>query len=110
MAWRIDEQVVRGEIDNRTRGKTTGRIWFVGRAEPVTLTLDGNPWRDLAGHVLRFSNPAPKPGLPEGLADEQRGSVGDITASRGLEMWLPLWVRLFGALGTPMFNLKLVKA
>ncbi|MCB9679351.1 MAG: NAD(P)-binding domain-containing protein [Alphaproteobacteria bacterium] len=35
--------------------------------------------------------------------------LGDITNSRGLEAWLPLWVRLFGALGTPMFNLKLVR-
>jgi hypothetical protein len=86
MAWRIDEQVIRGEIDNRTRGKTTGRIWFVGRDNPVVLDLTGNPWRDLAGHLLRFTNPMPKPGLPEGLADEQRGTVGDITASRKVKV------------------------
>lgn len=86
MAWRIDEQVIRGEIDNRTRGKTTGRIWFVGRDKPVVLSLDGNPWRDLAGHVLSFSNPTPKPGLPDGLAEEQHGSVGDITASRKVKI------------------------
>ena len=29
--------------------------------------------------------------------------------ARGLEMWLPLWVRLLGALGTSQFNLKLVR-
>jgi 8-hydroxy-5-deazaflavin:NADPH oxidoreductase len=29
--------------------------------------------------------------------------------ARGLEMWLPLWVRLRGALGTAQFNLKLVR-
>ena len=29
--------------------------------------------------------------------------------ARGLEMWLPLWVRLMGALGTAEFNLKLVR-
>ena len=28
MAWRIDRHVVRGEIDNRTRGRVTGLIWF----------------------------------------------------------------------------------
>jgi hypothetical protein len=49
MAWRIDEQVVRGEIDNRERGRVTGKIWFAGRAEPVELQLTGNCWRDLAG-------------------------------------------------------------
>lgn len=86
MAWRIDEQVIRGEIDNRTREKTTGRIWFVGRDKPVELILSGNPWRDLAGHVLRFANPSPKPGLPEGLSDEQHGVVGDITASRKVKV------------------------
>lgn len=36
--------------------------------------------------------------------------LGDITTARGTESWLPLWVRLYGALGTPDFNLKLVRA
>lgn len=35
--------------------------------------------------------------------------LGDITNARGTEMWLPLWVRLFGALGTPNFGLKVVR-
>jgi len=29
--------------------------------------------------------------------------------ARGLEMWLPLWVRLMGALGTADFNIKIVR-
>jgi predicted dinucleotide-binding enzyme len=29
--------------------------------------------------------------------------------ARGLEMWMPLWVRLMGAFGTAQFNLKLVR-
>ncbi len=29
--------------------------------------------------------------------------------ARGLEMWMPLWVRLMGALGTAEFNMKLVR-
>ena len=33
--------------------------------------------------------------------------LGDITNARALEMWLPLWVRLYGALGTPLFNLHI---
>lgn len=86
MAWRIDEQVVRGEIDNRTRDRVTGKIWLIGRDEPVVLDLKGNPWRDLAGHVLRFSNPNPKAAGPEGLMQEQNGVVGDITASRKVKV------------------------
>jgi 8-hydroxy-5-deazaflavin:NADPH oxidoreductase len=36
--------------------------------------------------------------------------VGDITAARGLEMWMPLWLRLMSATGTPAFNLRIVTA
>ncbi|WOP17579.1 NADPH-dependent F420 reductase [Raineyella sp. LH-20] len=35
--------------------------------------------------------------------------LGDITTARGTEMWMPLWLRLAGALGTPYFNLKIVR-
>jgi len=30
--------------------------------------------------------------------------LGDITAARGMEMYLPLWLRLWGATGTPVLN------
>ena len=36
--------------------------------------------------------------------------LGDITASRGTEMYLPLWLRMWGALGTASFNLGIVEA
>ncbi len=35
--------------------------------------------------------------------------LGDISTARGTEMYLPLWVRLLGALGTGMFNIKIMK-
>jgi predicted dinucleotide-binding enzyme len=35
--------------------------------------------------------------------------LGDITTSRGTEAWLPLWLRLWGTLKTPMFNLKIAR-
>jgi predicted dinucleotide-binding enzyme len=35
--------------------------------------------------------------------------VGDITTARGTEMLLPIWIRLMGALQTPLFNFKIVK-
>lgn len=73
---------MRGELDNRVRGRVTGKIWFVGCAEPVVLDLAGDCWRDLAGRRLEFVNPQPKAGDMEGLASLQRGTVGDITASR----------------------------
>lgn len=86
MAWRIDEFVVRGEIDNRTRGRVTGRIWLVGREEPVELDLTGDAWRDLAGRRLEFKNPSPKTGDVSHLADRQNGVIGDCTASRKVKV------------------------
>ncbi len=35
--------------------------------------------------------------------------LGDITAARGTEQMLPVWVRLMGKLGTPMFNFSIVQ-
>lgn len=35
--------------------------------------------------------------------------LGDITTARGVEMYLPLWLRVWGALQAPMFNVKIVK-
>lgn len=35
--------------------------------------------------------------------------VGDITAARGLEMVLPLWLRLYGVVGSPNFQFKVVR-
>lgn len=35
--------------------------------------------------------------------------LGDLSTARGQEMWLPLWLRVMGALGTARFNLKIVR-
>jgi predicted dinucleotide-binding enzyme len=35
--------------------------------------------------------------------------LGDITTARGTEMLLPIWLRLWGALRTPLFNMKVVR-
>lgn len=83
MAWMIEDAVAHGEIDNTVEGRTTGRIWLAGRDEPLILSLDGDCWRDLAGTRLRFENPSPKPGPDsEALDTDQKGLVGDMTASR----------------------------
>ncbi len=83
MAWRIDEAVAHGEIDNTVEGRTTGRIWLAGRDEPLILTLDGDCWRDLAGTRLEFENPNAKPCEDASSLDiDQTGIAGDMTASR----------------------------
>jgi 8-hydroxy-5-deazaflavin:NADPH oxidoreductase len=35
--------------------------------------------------------------------------LGDISNARGTEMYLPLWIRLMGALGTARFNITVVQ-
>ncbi|MBO0931918.1 NADPH-dependent F420 reductase [Fibrella aquatilis] len=35
--------------------------------------------------------------------------LGDITTARGSEQLLPIWIRLWGALQTPMFNFAIVR-
>ncbi len=35
--------------------------------------------------------------------------LGDISAARGAELYVALWVRLMGALGTPSFNIRVVR-
>jgi hypothetical protein len=89
MAFRIHDSVVRGEIDNREKGIVRGRIWVAGRAEPVMLELRGNAHPDLAGCLLRFTNPletTPHPHL-DSLDPVQRGTIGDLTASRKVRVF-----------------------
>ena len=89
MAFRIHDSVVRGEIDNRVKGIVRGQIWIEGRAEPVVLELKGNAWPDLAGCRLTFTNPQKR--VPHAHLDSlhplQRGSIGDLTASRKVRVF-----------------------
>lgn len=89
MAFRIHDSVVRGEIDNRVKGIVRGKIWVEGRGKPVTLELQGNAHPDLAGCLLTFTNPLKR--IPhqhlDSLNPVQRGSIGDLTASRKVRVF-----------------------
>jgi hypothetical protein len=89
MAFRIHDSVVHGEIDNRVKGTVRGQIWLEGRADPLTLELKGNTWPDLAGCLLKFTNPLKR--IPHHALDSlrviQRGTIGDITASRKVRVF-----------------------
>ena len=47
--------------------------------------------------------------LLESFGHRDMIDLGDITTSRGPEMYLPLWLRLMGPVGSPLFNIKLVR-
>lgn len=87
MAWRLHEHVLRGEIDNRTRGHVTGRIRLEGVQEPLVLELVGDCHPDLAGCLLRFENPQPIAMTTKPPAARQRGRAGDITAARKVRVF-----------------------
>ena len=53
------------------------------KAEVVTLLRDGFGWK----HVL---------------------DLGDLSGARAMEMYMPLWLRLFSSLGTPFVNVRVV--
>lgn len=83
MAIRLEKAIIRGELNNTSRGRVTGRIWLHGRTAPVEINLQGNCLRDLAGCTLQFKNPNPGPESGANLvAPEQTGLVGDMSASR----------------------------
>ncbi|MBG89254.1 MAG: hypothetical protein CMO80_20490 [Verrucomicrobiales bacterium] len=89
MAWRIHESVIRGEIDNREKDRVVGKLWIEGYDDPVELDLVGNAHPDLAGCLLKFSNSSePVRVHPEdGVAPIQKGTAGDMTASRKVRVF-----------------------
>jgi 8-hydroxy-5-deazaflavin:NADPH oxidoreductase len=47
--------------------------------------------------------------LLEDLGHTDVIDLGDLATARGVEMYLPLWLRMMGAVGTPFFNIKVVR-
>jgi hypothetical protein len=84
MAWRIQDSVIRGEIDNRVKGRVRGKLWLDGLDEPVKLELEGNACPDLAGCLLKFKNPAKTFPMRKKPAFNplQSGKIGNLSASQ----------------------------
>jgi hypothetical protein len=89
MAFRIQDSVVRGEIDNRVKGRVRGKLWLDGLDEPVKLDLEGNACPDLAGCRLEFKNPAKTFPIrkPPAFAPLQRGKAGNLSASQKVRVF-----------------------
>lgn len=70
--------------------------------EPTNIFLNGND----AGAKNEVKNLL----TTFGWNEKDIIDMGDITTARGTEQILPIWVRLWGTLQTPMFNFKIVVA
>jgi hypothetical protein len=86
MAWRLSTQLIDGELDNTVPNRVTGWLRIAGLPSKVALDLAGNFHRDIRGAVIRLTgdvqaNTDDAADL-DGLALEQTGDVGDITAGR----------------------------
>jgi hypothetical protein len=96
MAWRPNENLIDGELDNRTPGRITGWMrFFRNRNQPLMATFDlaGDFHEDIRGTVIRLSNPNPSERYPDGgtymdgFDPMQTGIAGDITAGLPLGTW-----------------------
>jgi predicted dinucleotide-binding enzyme len=92
------------------------RTKVVKTLNTMNALLQMNP-RELADgdhHAFVSGNDASAKGQVIQVLKEWYGwrniiDLGDITTARGVEMLLPMWVRLWGVLQTPLFNYKIVK-
>jgi len=94
MAWRPYQNLIDGELDNRTPAKVTGWIRFFRldrRPLKVNFDLVGDFHEDIRGKVIRLSNPNPadrnvsldrKGTYMDGFGSVQHGEVGDIRIGR----------------------------
>src|SRR5258707_14164420 len=87
MAWRLNQMVTRGVIDNRQKGKVLGTLWLIGQESAIRLELDGNCDDDLAGCLVEFINHKPRPDHSIGGFRYQVGAAGTIRSSRKVRTW-----------------------
>jgi hypothetical protein len=96
MAWRPYENLIDGELDNRTPGKIKGWMRFFRNEKApleVTFDLEGDFHEDIRGAVIRLSNPNPSDRYRDegtymdGFSPIQHGTAGDITAGLPLGPW-----------------------
>lgn len=89
MAWRPDQLLQTGELDNTQRGWTIGWLQLDGFTDRLQLKLAGNCHPDLAGWKFRIHRIEPELSGDEdapfdysGISLDQSGHVGDITADQ----------------------------
>ncbi len=87
MAWRPNEYLIEGILDNTKPRLVTGWMRYLGLNEDVTLKLEGDFHRDIRGTKIHFSgleyidaNQDEARSYMSQFSTRQTGVVGDITA------------------------------
>jgi 8-hydroxy-5-deazaflavin:NADPH oxidoreductase len=101
----LAEQVQRGYPDTRVV-KALNTMNNALMVHPETLA-DGGHTTFVAGDDAGAKSVVT--GLLTELGHRDVIDLGDLTGARGMEMVLPLWVRLMGTLGTAHFQFKVVR-
>jgi len=96
--------------------KAFPRVRLVKALNTITANLMVNPAAVNEGDHTLFicgndadAKAAVKRWLGEWFGWRDIVDLGDVTAARGMEMYLPIWLRMWGAVGSPMFNVKIVR-
>jgi hypothetical protein len=86
MAWRLNELLIEGELDNTVQNKVTGWIRLAGMKERIEFDLEGNFHRDIRGARVKLSGDGKSAIIDQaqkylaGFSHKQSGKVGDMTA------------------------------
>ncbi|MBO0939064.1 NAD(P)-binding domain-containing protein [Fibrella sp. HMF5335] len=88
--------------------KTLNTMWCGLMVNPAMLA-DGDHTVFMSGNDAGAKTQAKRILTQFGWQDSAVLDLGDITTARGTEMLLPLWLRIYGALGIGAFNFKVVK-
>lgn len=78
----------------------------------LNATLQVHPERNPGTVFVAGNDPEAKATVVELLTEVGHDDIldlGDLTAARGLEQWLPLWLGIMGALGTAEFQIRVLR-
>lgn len=86
--------------------KTLNTMNCLLMVNPAAISVDHNVF--VSGNDAAAKSVAKEILKSFGWQEKNMIDLGDITTARGTEQLLPIWVRLYGVLKTPMFNFKIV--
>ena len=87
--------------------KTLNTMWCGLMVNP-TMTGGGDHHVFVSGNDVTAKDEVKEILKSFGWADKNILDLGDITTARGTEMYLPLWLRIWGATKNGAFNIKIV--